>query len=100
MDKSLPMAARRWDGGTGTGTPTNQRLGPGIGGMAGLGADGLGRGIVGMGVGVGPPGNADEELFAGLFDFTQDLSETYADIGSEMSAWFDEQGSAGYTRME
>lgn len=109
MDKSLPMAARRWDGaGTGTGTPTtNQRLGPAM--MAGMtrlgaGAEALGRGIDGLGRSVGgqPVGasGVDEELFAGLFDFTQDLSETYADIESEMYAWFDEQGPAGYARME
>jgi hypothetical protein len=42
----------------------------------------------------------DEELFAGLSDFTQDLNEMYADLGSEMSAWFDEQGPAVYRTVE
>jgi hypothetical protein len=88
MDKSLPMAAR-----LGTATPTNQRQGFGV-----TGPGGLGMGMDGMGRGVGVVGG-DEELFAGLFDFTQDLSETYADIGSEMSVWFDEQGPA-YARVE
>jgi Fungal specific transcription factor domain len=90
MDKSLPMAARRWSEGTGTGTPTNQR---GISVLGGMGAAGTGAVFNGATV-------ADEELFAGLFDFTQDLSETYADIGSEMSAWFDEQGPPAYGRVD
>lgn len=75
--------------GTGTGTPTNQR------GISGLG----GIGTAGAGAVFNEAMMADEELLAGLFDFTQDLSETYADIGSQMSAWFDEQGPS-YTRIE
>jgi hypothetical protein len=93
MDKSLPMAARRWDGRSGTGTPTNQR---GVPGPGSIGVAGAGTVLIGEGRGM----VADEDLFAGLFDFTQDLSETYADIGSEMSAWFDEQGLSGYGRVE
>ncbi|OBT61942.1 hypothetical protein VE03_08234 [Pseudogymnoascus sp. 23342-1-I1] len=59
--------------------------------------------------GIGLAGNLDKmgrsmmpdgELFAGLFDFTQDLNEVYADLGSEMSARFDEQGSAVYRSVE
>jgi hypothetical protein len=105
MDKSLPMtAARRLDGGS-----NEQRLGPGIGGglpSLGVRADRMDRtsadrtGRVATGLPDYGSTGVDEELYAGLFDFTQDLSETYADIESEMSAWVNEQDSAGMGWVE
>ncbi len=60
--------------------------------------DGMGRVEVGL-PGCGVTG-VDEEHFAGLFDFTQDLTETYANIESEMSAWVNEQDLAGMEWVE
>jgi hypothetical protein len=93
MDKSLPTTTMRWDGATDTCAPTTQSAI--YDSRKGIDGIGLARNLDETGRMI-----PDEELFAGLSDFTQDLNEMYADLGSEMSAWFDEQGPAVYRTVE
>lgn len=66
MDKTLSLGSKNWE----IATP-NQRSAT---------------------AGVAPAAVDANDLFT-LFDFTQDLTETYSSLGSEMWLWSDEQGA-------
>jgi hypothetical protein len=94
MGKTAPNAMMNVDGQPSTIVPMNQHGMPGAGNV--MGGMGPARNMSGMGPGMVP----DEEIYNGINGFTHDLSEMYADLGSEMMAWFDDQGAVVYDPVQ
>lgn len=90
MGKTAPNAMMNVDGPPGTMVPMNHHSMPGVGNA--MGGMGPARNMSGMGPGM----VQEDDIYTGINGFTHDLSEMYADLGSEMMTWFDEQGAVVY----